>query len=269
MSEIMIENGLTREFSSSLLGKFTKAIDEYKLLENGDKICVCISGGKDSLLLSALFREYEMHGKKQISVRYLSMNPGFSAEDEMQIKRNAKRLGVDLEFFRSEVFSLVEGEKNPCFLCSKMRRGLLYKKARELGCNKIALGHHFDDVIESILMGILYGGQTGTMLPRVQSAHFEGMELIRPLYFVRERDVVSWAKFCGLELSGCKCVLTQRGENSKRDFVKRLIAQLCEDNPQVEMNIFRAVQNVRLDRIISYKDESGVHDFLEKYDEKN
>lgn len=269
MSEKMIENGLTREYSTALLGKFTKAIDEYNLLKNDDKICVCVSGGKDSLLLSALFREYEKHGKKRISARYLSMNPGFSSEDEEQIKRNAMRVGVNLEFFKTEVFSLVDGEKNPCFLCSKMRRGLLYKKARELGCNKIALGHHFDDVIESILMGILYGGQTGTMLPRVQAAHFEGMELIRPLYFVRERDVVSWAKFCGLELSGCKCVLTRRGENSKRDFVKRLIAQLCEDNPQVEMNIFRAVQNVPLDRIISYKDESGVHSFLDKYEEKN
>lgn len=269
MSEKMIENGLTREYSTALLGKFTKAIDEYNLLKNDDKICVCVSGGKDSLLLSALFREYEKHGKKRISVRYLSMNPGFSSEDEEQIKRNAMRVGVNLEFFKTEVFSLVDGEKNPCFLCSKMRRGLLYKKARELGCNKIALGHHFDDVIESILMGILYGGQTGTMLPRVQAAHFEGMELIRPLYFVRERDVVTWAKFCGLELSGCKCVLTRRGENSKRDFVKRLIAQLCEDNPQVEMNIFRAVQNVPLDRIISYKDESGVHSFLDKYEEKN
>lgn len=269
MSEKMIENGLTREYSTALLGKFTKAIDEYNLLKNDDKICVCVSGGKDSLLLSALFREYEKHGKKRISVRYLSMNPGFSSEDEEQIKRNAMRVGVNPEFFKTEVFSLVDGEKNPCFLCSKMRRGLLYKKARELGCNKIALGHHFDDVIESILMGILYGGQTGTMLPRVQAAHFEGMELIRPLYFVRERDVVSWAKFCGLELSGCKCVLTRRGENSKRDFVKRLIAQLCEDNPQVEMNIFRAVQNVPLDRIISYKDESGVHSFLDKYEEKN
>lgn len=269
MSEKMIENGLTREYSTALLGKFTKAIDEYNLLKNDDKICVCVSGGKDSLLLSALFREYEKHGKKRISVRYLSMNPGFSSEDEEQIKRNAMRVGVNLEFFKTEVFSLVDGEKNPCFLCSKMRRGLLYKKARELGCNKIALGHHFDDVIESILMGILYGGQTGTMLPRVQAAHFEGMELIRPLYFVRESDVVSWAKFCGLELSGCKCVLTRRGENSKRDFVKRLIAQLCEDNPQVEMNIFRAVQNVPLDRIISYKDESGVHSFLDKYEEKN
>ncbi|HCD70408.1 MAG TPA: tRNA 2-thiocytidine(32) synthetase TtcA [Ruminococcaceae bacterium] len=269
MSEKMIENGLTREYSTALLGKFTKAIDEYNLLKNDDKICVCVSGGKDSLLLSALFREYEKHGKKRISVRYLSMNPGFSSEDEEQIKRNAMRVGVNLEFFKTEVFSLVDGEKNPCFLCSKMRRGLLYKKARELGCNKIALGHHFDDVIESILMGILYGGQTGTMLPRVQAAHFEGMELIRPLYFVRERDVVSWAKFCGLELSGCKCVLTRRGENSKRDFVKRLIARLCEDNPQVEMNIFRAVQNVPLDRIISYKDESGVHSFLDKYEEKN
>ena len=269
MSEKMIENGLTREYSTALLGKFTKAIDEYNLLKNDDKICVCVSGGKDSLLLSALFREYEKHGKKRSSVRYLSMNPGFSSEDEEQIKRNAMRVGVNLEFFKTEVFSLVDGEKNPCFLCSKMRRGLLYKKARELGCNKIALGHHFDDVIESILMGILYGGQTGTMLPRVQAAHFEGMELIRPLYFVRERDVVSWAKFCRLELSGCKCVLTRRGENSKRDFVKRLIAQLCEDNPQVEMNIFRAVQNVPLDRIISYKDESGVHSFLDKYEEKN
>lgn len=269
MSENAIDNGLTREFSASLLGKFGKAVDEYKLLKSGDKICVCVSGGKDSLLLSALFREYEKHGRASITVKYLSMNPGFSDEDEERIKRSAKRLDVDLEFFKTDVFSHVEREKNPCFLCSKMRRGLLYKKAQELGCGKIALGHHFDDVIESILMGILYGGQTGTMLPRVKAAHFEGMELIRPMYFIREKDVIAWADFCGLELSGCKCVLTKRGGSSKRDFVKRLIERLREDNPQVEMNIFRAVQNIPLDRIISYKDERGAHSFLEKYDEKD
>lgn len=269
MNENSINNGLNREFANVLLGNFSKAADEYRLFKSGDKICVCVSGGKDSLLLAALFREYEMHGETEISARYVMMNPGFSQETIERTKRNAQRLGIKIEFFGTNIFSLCENEKNPCFLCSKMRRGLLYKKAKELGCGKIALGHHFDDVIESILMGILYGGQTATMMPKLHAAHFDGMELIRPMYFIREKDVVDWAEFCKLELSGCECVLSKRGGNSKRDFVKRLIKQLSEDNPQVEMNIFRSVQNVRLDRLVSFKDEFGVHNFLDDYDEKD
>ena len=258
---------LNKEFARQLAKPFYKAIDEYRLLKSGDRICVCVSGGKDSLLLSALFREYEVHGKIPVTVKYLVMNPGFSGHSLELINRNAQRIGIEPEVFETDIFKSIAGEKNPCFLCSKIRRGTLYKKAKELGCNKIALGHHFDDIIEGILMGILYGGQTQTMLPRVKSQNFEGMELIRPMCFVRERDVIEWTDFCGLERISCDCPLKDREEGSKRSFVKKLISELCEDNPQVEMNIFRSVQNVRLDRIVSYKDKQGIHGFLENFDD--
>lgn len=258
---------LNKEFARQLSKPFYKAIDEYRLLKSGDRICVCVSGGKDSLLLAALFREYEMHGKIPITVRFLAMNPGFSESGLQLLNRNAKRIGIDLEMFETDIFRAIQSEKNPCFLCSKMRRGLLYKKAREIGCNKIALGHHFDDIIEGILMGMIYGGQTQTMLPRVKSQNFEGMELIRPMCFVREKDIIEWQNFCGIEKMGCDCPLKDRENGSKRDYVKQLIAQLCEDNPQVAMNIFRSVHNVRLDRIVSYKNNLETHDFLENFDD--
>ncbi len=272
MNENNYLNCLNKEFARQLTKPFYKAIDEYRLLKSGDKIAVCVSGGKDSLLLAALFREYEMYGKIPVSVRFLMMDAGFSEKSLTVIKQNAKKLKIELEIFKSNVFSIVEHEKNPCFLCSKMRRGLLYKKAEEIGCNKIALGHHFDDVIESILMGMLYGGQAQTMLPRVKAQHFTGMELIRPLYFIRERDIISWAGASGIAKTDCDCALKDRESGSKRAFVKQLIAELREENPQVEMNIFRSVHNVRLDRIISYKDEEKTHNFLEKferYDDEN
>lgn len=268
MSE-QILNYFNKEFSKCIAKPFYKAIEEYRLLKDGDKICVCISGGKDSLLLAALMKKYEQHGKIPISIKYLVMNPGFSDASIQLINRNTQRLGIEIEMFETDIFKLIEKEENPCFLCSKMRRGLLYKKAKELGCNKIALGHHFDDVIEGILMGILYGGQTQTMLPRVKSEHFDGMELIRPMCFVREKDVIEWLNFCGLEKMSCDCPLKEREENSKRKFVKQLIARLREDNPQIEMNIFRSVHNVRLDRIISYKNNGEIHDFLENFDDEN
>lgn len=256
------------EFSKTLHRKFTKAIEEYGLLQSGDSVCVCISGGKDSMLLGALFHEYEKHGAVPISVKYLVMDPGYSSESFTKIQENAALLGLPIETFKTEIFKHTEQtERDPCFLCAKMRRGHLYNKARELGCNKIALGHHFDDVIESILMGMIYGGQVQTMLPRLRAKNYEGMELIRPLYLIRERDIIAWRDFCGLEFLQCACRVTKREEGSKRKLVKRLIAQLAEDNPQIEQNIFRSVCNVRLDRLISYKDKNGViHDFLNNDD---
>ena len=256
---------LHKEFSKTIHRRFTKAIDEYRLLQSGDRVCVCISGGKDSMLLGALFREYEKHGEIPISVKYLVMDPGYSPEDLIKIKENAERLELPIETFTTEIFKHTEKvERDPCFLCAKMRRGHLYAKARELGCNKIALGHHFDDVIESILMGMIYGGQAQTMLPRLRARNFEGMELIRPLYLIRERDILLWREHCGLEFLQCACRVTKREEGSKRKLVKRLIARLAEDNPQIEQNIFRSVCGVRLDRQISYKDENGeIHSFLD------
>lgn len=255
------------EFSKTIHRKFTKAIEEYKLLQSGDSVCVCISGGKDSMLLGALFREYEKHGAVPITAKYLVMDPGYSPENFERIKENAARLGLPVETFRTNIFSHTERtERDPCFLCSKMRRGHLYNKARELGCNKIALGHHFDDVIESILMGMIYGGQAQTMLPRLRAQNYAGMELIRPLCLIRERDIIAWRDRCGMEFLQCACSVTKRDEGSKRKLIKRLIARLAEDNPQIEQNIFRSVCGVRLDRLISYKDKNGaLHSFLDDF----
>ena len=269
MGQGIADLGLHGEFSKTVHRKFTRAIEEYRLLKSGDRVCVCISGGKDSMLLALLFREYEKHGKIPVSVKYLVMDPGYSAESFTLITENAKRLEIPIETFRTEIFRHTEKvTDNPCFLCAKMRRGHLYNKARELGCNKIALGHHFDDVIESILMGMIYGGQAQTMLPKLRSRNFEGMELIRPLYLVRERDIIAWRDYSGLEFLQCACRVTKREDGSKRKLIKRLIARLAEENPQIEQNIFRSVCNVRLDRLISYKDRNGaVHSFLDNYDD--
>ncbi|MBD5130953.1 MAG: tRNA 2-thiocytidine biosynthesis protein TtcA [Ruminococcaceae bacterium] len=268
MEENEIINSLHGEFARTITRKFSKAVEEYRLLKSGDKICVCISGGKDSMLLAALFRDYERHGSVHVTVRYLVMDPGYSEENSVQIIGNAKRLGLPVETFTTEIFKHTETSENPCFLCSKLRRGHLYNRARELGCNKIALGHHFDDVIESTLMGMLYGGQTQTMLPKLRARNYAGMELIRPLFYVRERDIMAWRDFNGLSFLRCACRITSREDGSKRQLVKRLIAGLAEDNPQVEQNIFRSVCTVRLDRIISYKDKDGVHTFLDNYDDE-
>jgi len=266
----MEENAATKslhgEFARTITRKFSKAVEKFELLKSGDKICVCVSGGKDSMLLAALFRDYERHGSIPVSARYLVMDPGYSEEEFARIMDNAELLELPVETFRTEIFRHTESADNPCFLCSKMRRGHLYNKARELGCNKIALGHHFDDVIESTLMGMLYGGQTQTMLPKLRARNYPGMELIRPLFYVRERDIEAWRDFNGLSFSRCACRLTAREEGSKRKLVKRLIAELAENDPQVEQNIFRSVCTVRLDRLISYKDKDGVHTFLDNYD---
>lgn len=267
----MAENGITAslhtDFAKTLTKQFSRAISEYRLLENGDSVAVCISGGKDSMLMAALFDDYQRYSGIDFSVKYLVMNPGYSAENMALIRDNAALFGIEINEYKTEIFKhTANTPDNPCFLCSKMRRGHLYKKAQELGCRKIALGHHFDDVIESILMGMLYGGQTQTMLPRLKSQNYAGMELIRPMYFIRERDVIKWGEANKLRFAPCGCALAKRECDSKRAEVKRLIERLAAENPQVEQNIFRAVHNVRLDRIISYKDEGGEHSFLERFD---
>lgn len=268
MEENTIINSLHGEFARTITRKFSKAAEEFQLIKSGDKICVCVSGGKDSMLLAALFHDYERHGNIPVSVRYLAMDPGYSEENFSMITENAKRLGLPLETFGTEIFRHTESAENACFLCSKMRRGHLYNKARELGCNKIALGHHFDDVIESTLMGMLYGGQTQTMLPKLRARNYAGMELIRPLFYVRERDIIKWRDYNGLRFLRCACRITSGEDGSKRKLVKRLISELAEDNPQIEQNIFRSVCTVRLDRLISYKDKDGVHTFLDNYDDE-
>lgn len=274
---IPMENntGLQTIFARTITKKFNRAVEEYSLLnKNGDSICVCISGGKDSMLMAALFRGYERRCSFPLRVKYLVMDPGYSKENIALIKQNAVRLGIPCEYCETEIFSHIEKVDDPCFLCSKLRRGYLYSKARELGCNKIALGHHFDDVIESTLMGMIYGGQTQTMMPKLHAQNYPGMELIRPLYFIRGCDIIAWKEHNGLEFLQCACSVTRKAENSgmehatKRSEIKQLIERLESENPQVPMNIFRSVHSVRLDRIISYKDDKGIHNFMDDYDEK-
>ena len=267
-----VEKSIRKKFHKELFAKFAAAINDFSLLKEGDRVAVCISGGKDSFLMAKLFQELSRHNKYPFSLVFLVMNPGYSEEHLAAIKANADLLGVPTEIFESEIFdAVVNVEKSPCYLCARMRRGHLYAKARELGCNKIALGHHYDDVIETILMGMLYGGQIQTMMPKVKSANFEGMELIRPMYYIREEDILRWRDFNGLAFLQCACKFTEglaKGDgrvSSKRREIKELIAELKKVNPYVEQNIFKSVQNVNLATIIAYKDGDGVHPFTETY----
>ena len=270
------ELSIRKKFHKQLFSRFAKALNEYKLIEPNDKIAVCISGGKDSMLMAKLFQELKRHNKFNFELVFLVMDPGYNPENLEKIKYNAKVLNVPIQIFSSNIFENVfEIEKSPCYLCARMRRGYLYAEAKRLGCNKIALGHHFDDVIETILMGMLYGGQVQTMMPKFHSTNFEGMELIRPMYLIREADIINWAKYNVLEFIACACKFTKkisveekenRELSSKRKKVKQLIAELKKDNAQIETNIFRSVQNVNLATIIGYKDNEGRHNFLDSYD---
>mgnify|MGYP000947498556 FL=1 len=267
-----IERSIIKKFRREIWRKFTAAINEYQLIKDGDSIAVCISGGKDSILMAKLFQELLKHGKQNFSLVFLVMNPGYSELNYNIIKENARLLKIPIQVFNSEIFDIVaEQEGTPCYLCARMRRGHLYSKAKELGCNKIALGHHFDDVIETIVMGMLYGAQIQTMMPKLHSTNFEGMQLIRPLYLIRERDIIHWAKYNNLNFIQCACKLTEglscgdTEQGSKRSEVKALIKELAGKNPYIEKNIFRSVENVNLNTIIAYKDNTGEHHFLDNY----
>ncbi len=270
-----IERDLIKKFRKELWSKFTKAINEYNLIEDGDMIAVCISGGKDSMLMAMLFNELVKHGKHNFDVKYLVMNPGYNDINYKNILKNAELLGIPVEVFFSDIFEIVDKEsmESPCYLCARMRRGALYSKARELGCNKIALGHHYDDVIETILMGMLYGGQMQTMMPKLHSTNFPGMELIRPLYLIREEDIIRWKTAENLTFINCACRLTEMREKqevlekgNKRAETKELIKKLKEINPFVEANIFKSPENVSLSTVICYKDKNGKkHHFLDEY----
>lgn len=269
------ERSIRKKFHSVLLSRFTKALADYELISEGDKIAVCISGGKDSMLMAKLFQEIMRHRKINFETVFLLMDPGYSPANRRIIEKNAELLDIPLTIFETDIFaSVVNVRTNPCYLCARMRRGNLYAKAKELGCNKIALGHHFDDVIETILMGMVYGGQVQTMMPKLHSANFPGMELIRPMYFIRERDVCRWRDFNGLHFIQCACKFTDNAasehdneQTSKRQEIKRLIAHLAAINPQIEMNIFRSVEGVNLKTVMSYKDlDGGLHHFLDEYE---
>lgn len=271
-----IEQSIRKKYHREIWSRFVKAISTYELVKPNDHVCVCISGGKDSMLMAKLFQELKRHGKFPFEVTYLCMDPGYSEANRKIIEGNAALMNIPVQFFETDIFSSVYNvQNNPCYLCARMRRGHLYNKAKSLGCNKIALGHHFDDVIETILMGMIYGGQVQTMMPKLHSSNFEGMQLIRPMYFIREADIIRWRNYNDLQFIQCACKFTDtcttcnpNGNNgSKRQVVKKLIAELAKDNEQIEKNIFRSVENVNLGTIISYKKDDKVTSFLDGYDD--
>lgn len=271
-----VERSIIKKFKKTIWRQFTKAINEYEMIKDGDKIAVCISGGKDSMLMAKLFQELERHGKKNFEVVFLVMNPGYNEVNYETIMNNAKILNVPITVFRTEIFDTVADiTDSPCYLCARMRRGHLYSKARELGCNKIALGHHFDDVIETIVMGMLYGAQIQTMMPKLHSTNFPGMELIRPLYLIREDDIIHWARYNDLHFIQCACRFTENcascggtEKGSKRAEIKELIHSLEKKSPYIAKNIFRSVENVNLNTVIAYKKAGVRHHFLDHYDEE-
>ncbi len=271
-----VEKSLRKKFRKEIWSKFTKAVNTYELVKPGDKIAVCISGGKDSMLMAKCFQELKLHDKFDFDVKFLVMDPGYSPRNRQVIEENARILNIPITVFESDIFESVYNiEKSPCYLCARMRRGHLYAYAKELGCNKIALGHHYDDVIETILMGMLYGAQVQTMMPKLHSTNFEGMELIRPLYLVREDDIKAWRDYNELNFIQCACKFTDtcttcnNEENqSKRVEIKELIKKLKQVNPHVESNIFRSVENVNIDTVVAYKQNGVKHNFLDEYDNK-
>jgi tRNA(Ile)-lysidine synthase TilS/MesJ/rhodanese-related sulfurtransferase len=268
------EQSIRKKFRKSIWCKFTKAINQYELVKEGDRIAVCISGGKDSMLMAKLFQELKVHNKFEFEVKFLVMDPGYSPANRRVIEENARKLQIPITIFESDIFdSVYHVEKSPCYLCARMRRGHLYHYAQELGCNKIALGHHYDDVIETILMGMLYGAQVQTMMPKLHSTNFEGMELIRPLYLVREADIIRWMNYNNLHFIQCACRFTEScascggtEKGSMRADVKALIKELSKKNPYIEKNIFRSVENVNLNTVIAYKQDGVKHHFLDTYD---
>ncbi len=270
-----VELSIRKKFKKKIWSKFTKAVREYELVKEGDRIAVCISGGKDSMLMAKLFQELKRHNKFNFEVKFLVMDPGYSPENRKVIEENARKMKIPIQIFESNIFeSVFEIEKSPCYICARMRRGYLYNFAQQMGCNKIALGHHYDDVIETILMGMLYSAQVQTMMPKLHSTNFEGMELIRPMYLIREDDIKAWRDYNDLHFIQCACKFTDtcttcnNEENqSKRMEIKKLIAELKKTNPFVEGNIFKSVENVNLDTVVGYKANGVRHNFLDTYDD--
>ena len=269
-----IERSIITKYRKPLWKKFINGVNEYKLIQEGDKIAVCISGGKDSMLMAKLMQEVQRHGIMHFDLEFLVMDPGYNEINRQVIENNAKLLNIPITIFETNIYDSVEKvNASPCYLCARMRRGYLYKKAQELGCNKIALGHHFDDVIETILMGMLYGGQVQTMMPKLHSTNHPGMQLIRPMYLVREADIIAWGRYNNLQFIQCACRLTEDctlcdngGGGSKRQEIKTLLKGLRKDNPYIDMNIYRSVQNVNLKTIISYHSNEKSYHFLDDYD---
>lgn len=269
-----IERSIIKTYRKDIWVKFIHALKDFELIEENDKIMVCISGGKDSFLLAKCIQELTRHGKIKFEAKYVVMDPGYKKEHLDKIIDMAKNLGVDIEIFKSDIFEIATflNEESPCYMCARMRRGHLYNKAEELGCNKIALGHHFDDVIETLLLSMFYGSEIKTMLPKLHSTNFKGLELIRPLYYVKESSIISWAKRNELNFINCACKFTEKNNigsgTSKREEVKNVIKYLRTLNPNIDDNIFRSLKNANIDALLGYRQDGTLHSFLEDYDSK-
>ena len=268
-----VEKSIIKKYRKEIWSKFVKAVKEYELIKENDKIMVCISGGKDSFLLAKCFQEIIKHGKFKFDAYYVVMNPGYKKENIDLIKKNALELNIPIEIFESDIFDVVDkvASESPCYLCARMRRGFLYNKAKELGCNKIALGHHFDDVIETTLLSMFYGSEIKTMMPKLHSTNFEGLELIRPLYLVKEQDIISWCNFNELKFLNCACKFTEKNANdfestSKRKEIKQLIKDLKKVNKNIDHNIFKSLDNVNLNCVLATTKNGVRKSFLEDYD---
>jgi len=267
-----IERSIVKTYHVDIWSNFVKAVKTYELVNEGDRIAVCISGGKDSFLLAKLLQELKRHKKVNFELKYIVMDPGYNKENRRLIEENSERLGIPAEIFETEIFNIVtEIDKNPCYLCARMRRGYLYRKAKDIGCNKIALGHHFDDAIETVLMGMFFAGKFETMMPKLHSKNFEGMELIRPMYMIREEVIKAWVNYNNLKFLRCACRFTEKQEacdgdgDSKRAEMKELVKELSRNNPSLAANIFKSMENVNIETIIGYKKGGIKHSFLEGY----
>lgn len=266
-----IEHSIITNFRKVIWRRFSKAVRDYELVKENDKIAVCISGGKDSMLLAKLMQELQRHGKVHFDLEFIVMDPGYDSVNLQKIKENAEVMNIPIKIFESDIFEVSErlNKEHPCYMCARMRRGFLYQKAKDLGCNKIALGHHFDDVIETVLLSIFYGGEFKSMPPKLKSTNFLGMELIRPLYLIRESDIKKFALYHSLEFINCACKFTRETlfeNNSKREEIKKLISDLEKNNPNVCYNIFKATENVNIETLLGYKIINEKHLFLENYD---
>ncbi len=271
-----IERSIIKRFRKEIWSKFVKAVKEYQLINENDKIMVCMSGGKDSFLMAKCIQELERHSDVKFEAKYVVMDPGYNKKNREYIIENAKKLNIPITIFESNIFEVVSSVgDSPCYLCARMRRGYLYSKAQELGCNKISLGHHFNDVIETTLLSMFYGSEIKTMLPKLHSENFPGLELIRPLYLVRENDVLAWRDYNNLEFLNCACKFTEltsdiEKENiSKRKEIKKLIASLKEVNPNIDNNIFNSINNINLNTVLGYKKDGIKHSFLDDYDKES
>ena len=269
-----VERSIIKKYRKDIWSKFVKAVKEYYLINENDKVMVCISGGKDSFLMAKCIQEIKKHGKINFDAKYVVMNPGYNEANKELILKNAKELNIPIEMFESDIFNVVDNveSKSPCYLCARMRRGYLYSKAQELGCNKIALGHHFDDVIETTLLSMFYGAEVKTMLPKLHSENFKGIELIRPLYLVKEKDIISWVKHNELVFLNCACRFTERNNNQdddsgKRVEMKELIKHMRKSNSNIDHNLFTSLANINLDAVLGYRKDGVLHSFLDDYEE--